>query len=103
MFDLIKKTMFASLGLAFLTKEKIEELSRDFAEKGRLSEEEGRRFFEELSMRSEDAKAEVRGHIQKAVKDILRRMNLATRDDHLNLEKQVKQLRKAIKDKQASG
>jgi polyhydroxyalkanoate synthesis regulator phasin len=95
--------MFTSVGLAFLTKERVEELSSDFAEKGKLPEEEGRRFFEELSKRSEDARTEVRGQIQKAVKDILRRMNLATRDDVLNLEKQLNQLRRAIKDEQTRG
>lgn len=96
MFDLMKKTMLTGLGLAFLTKDKIEELSKEFVEKGKLSEKEGREFFDELSKKSEDARKKVDGQIEKVVKSAVKRMNLATRNDVLNLEKQVKQLIKAI-------
>lgn len=96
MFDLIKKTMFTGLGLAFLTKEKIAELSKEVIEKGKLSEKEGKEFVDELSRKAEDARKEVRGQIEKAVKDTLKTLNLATRDDLVKLEKQIKQLKKGI-------
>ena len=37
MFDLIKKTILTGVGLAAMTKDKIEELSRELSEKGELS------------------------------------------------------------------
>jgi polyhydroxyalkanoate synthesis regulator phasin len=103
MFDLIKKTMLVGLGLAFLTKEKIVELSTEFAQKGKLSEREGKRFFDELLKRSEDARKEVRRQIEKMVKEALKKINLTTRDDLLKLEKQLNELRKAIKDRETKG
>lgn len=96
MFDLMKKTMLTGLGLAFLTKDKIEELSKEFIEKGKLSEKEGRQFIDELSKKSEEARKKVEGQIEKVVKETVKKMNLATRDDVLNVEKQVKKLVKAI-------
>jgi len=101
MIDLIKKTMYAGLGLAFMTKEKIEELSKEVIEKGKLSEKEGKEFINELLKKSEDARKEVKGQIERVVKDILKKMNLATRDDLLKLKKQLKKLEQAIKKEDA--
>ncbi|MBW2040214.1 MAG: hypothetical protein JRI46_11620 [Deltaproteobacteria bacterium] len=101
MFDLIKKTMLTGLGLAFLTKDKVEELAKEFVKKGKLSEKEGKEFIDELSKKSEDAKKEVEGKIEKVARDTMKKMNLVTRDDFLKLEKQLKQLVKAIKEGEA--
>ena len=103
MFDLIKKTMFTGLGLAFLTKEKIAELSKEVIEKGNLSEKEGKEFVDQLSRKAEDARKEVRGQIEKTVRDTLKTLNLATRDDLVRLEKKMKELDKVMKKKEPKG
>ncbi len=36
MFDLIKKTLLTGVGLAAMAKDKIEELAKELAEKGKL-------------------------------------------------------------------
>ena len=56
MIDLIKKTFLTGVGLAFMTKEKITEISKEIIEKGKLSEKEGRELVEELLKKSEKAK-----------------------------------------------
>ena len=96
MIDLIKKIMFSGVGMALMTKEKIEELGKDIIEKGKLSEKEGREFLDELMTKSEDAKKEMEAKTDKLVKDSLKKMNLASRDDLQKLEKQVKKLSKAL-------
>ena len=103
MFDLIKKTMFTGLGLAFLTKEKIEDMAKGFADEGEIKKKDIKKFIDELSKKSEEARKNVDGRIEKIVKAILEKMNLVSRDDFLKLEKRVKQLQKALKEEKAKG
>ena len=90
MFDLIKKAMFTGLGVAYMTKEKIEELARDLTEKGKLSEKEGKEFVEELKKKSEEARKGAQEQIEKVVNTTLKKMNVATQDDLQNLEKKIR-------------
>ena len=99
--ELIRKTVLTGIGLAALTKEKIEEVVKEVVEKGKLSEKEGKEFIDELLKKSEDTKEKVEGQIEKAVQATLKKMNLVTRDDLSKLEKQIKQLKKSIKEDKA--
>jgi polyhydroxyalkanoate synthesis regulator phasin len=92
MVDLMKKAIFTGLGLAFMTKEKIEEFSKEIIEKGRLSETEGREFIDELQKKSEEARKKLQEQIQIAVDNTLKKMNIATRDDISRVEKQLAKL-----------
>jgi polyhydroxyalkanoate synthesis regulator phasin len=92
MFDLMKKAIFTGLGLAFMTKEKIEEFSKELVERGRLSETEGKEFIDELQKKSEEAKKKVEEQIESAVNKTIKKMNVATRDDILRVEKQIADL-----------
>lgn len=99
MIDLLKKTMYTGLGLAFMTKEKLEDISQNVADFGKLSEKEGKEFFNEISAKSEEARAELRSQIDKVVDETVTKMKLATRDDITKLEKQIKELQESIKGK----
>jgi polyhydroxyalkanoate synthesis regulator phasin len=103
MIDLIKKTLTTGLGLAFLTKEKIEDLSKDFVEKGKMSEKDAKEFIDELSKRSKEAKERVEGEIEKIVTRTLKKMNLVTREDFRALEKKLNRLTKAVKEMESKG
>jgi polyhydroxyalkanoate synthesis regulator phasin len=98
MNDLIRKVVLTGIGLAALTKEKIEEVVKEVVEKGKLSEKEGKEFIDELLKKSEGAKEKVEGQIEKALQATLRKMNLVTRDEFSKLEKQLKQLKKDVKE-----
>ena len=92
MLDIIKKSLFTGLGLAYLTKEKIEELSKEIIAKGNLSEQEGKDFYNDLSLKSKEAKEKLEAQIKNVVHDSLEKMNLASRDDVQALEEKVKEL-----------
>ncbi len=98
MNDLIKKVVLTGVGLAALTKEKIEEVVQEVVEKGKLSEKEGKEFIEELLKKSEGAREKLEGQIEKAVQATLNKMNLVTRDEFSKLERQIRQLKKAVKE-----
>ncbi|MHB9028078.1 MAG: phasin family protein [Candidatus Latescibacterota bacterium] len=93
MLEAMKKAMYAGMGLAFLTGEKIGEMAKELAEAGKLSEREGKELFEDLLSRSEAAGREVRDRIDAGVKEAMGRMNLATRDEVTRLEQQLADLR----------
>ena len=99
MFDLLKKTMLTGVGLAGLTKDKIEKLARELAKKGKLSEEEGKKLVDDLSKKSEKARKDLEAQIEKVVKNTMKKMNLATREDILKLTERIKKLGQALKEK----
>ncbi len=98
MIDLIKKIVFTGVGLAYLTKEKIEVLGKEIADQAKLSEKEGKELLDELMKKSEESKKEVTSQVEIFVKDSLAKMNLATRDDLQKLEEKVQELSKTLKD-----
>jgi polyhydroxyalkanoate synthesis regulator phasin len=101
MLDLMKKAIFTGLGLAFMTKEKIEEFSKELVEKGKLSETEGKDFIDELREKSEEAREKLQEQIQNGVNHTLKKMNIATRDDISRLEKRLSKLATSIKAKKS--
>ena len=98
MIDVLKKSLYTGLGLAFMTREKIEDLSREMVKLGKLTEQEGRDLVAELTKKSEEAGRSVRVHIDNAVKQQLQRMNLVTRDDYNELKRELEILKSRIGD-----
>jgi len=101
MLEMIKKTMFTGLGLAYLSKGKVEGLAKELANLGKLSEKEGKEFAEELLAKSEEARKELEGQIEKVVKGLLQKMDIATKEDLAKLEAQLLELKKDIEKKAA--
>ena len=99
MFDIIKKIMLTGVGLAAMTKDKVEELAGDLAKKGKLSEKEGKKLVDDLLKTSEKAKDDLEKDIEKMVKNTMKKMNLARAEDLSNLTKQVKKLEQALQEK----
>ncbi len=101
MIELLKKITWTGLGLAFLTKEKLEEAAKEIIDKGKLSEQEAKDFIEELKKKSLQAKEDLEKLIEERVNNTIKKMNLATHDDLLNLEEQIKALKQGEKDQGA--
>jgi len=92
MLELIKKTLLTGVGLAVLTKDKVEQLAHDLAEKGSLSEKEGRELLDTLLRRSEEARAELERRVQAAVQSALERLDVPTRKDITELAARIDRL-----------
>lgn len=101
MIELIKKAMFTGLGVVSLTKEKIEEIGRDFVEQGKLSQQEGEKLVEELLAKAEESKLEIKKQIEDRVEEILKKMNLVRMSDLDELKVQIKELQdsRAVEEK----
>jgi polyhydroxyalkanoate synthesis regulator phasin len=94
MFDMIKKAMLTGVGLAAMTREKIEEMARELTEKGEMTEKEGRELVDELMKKSEKAKKDLETKMEDIVEKVLGKMNLATKEDISKIEKRLKRLEK---------
>ncbi|MBC2695719.1 MAG: hypothetical protein HF982_10690 [Desulfobacteraceae bacterium] len=99
MFDIIKKVMLTGVGLAAITKDKVEDLARDLAKKGELTEKEGKKLVDDLLTKSEKAKEDLEKEIEKVVKDTMKKMNLAGAEELSNLTKRIIKLEQALKEK----
>jgi len=92
MFDLLKKTMLTGIGIASMTKDKIEELGKKISAESKLNEEEGKKMINDLLKQSEKAREDLEAQIQKLVQKTLEKLDIPTREDFNRLEKRIKKL-----------
>ncbi|PID71415.1 MAG: hypothetical protein CSB34_07450 [Desulfobulbus propionicus] len=96
MKELLKNVVYTGVGAAFLTKEKIEDLKKELVEKGKISQEEGKQFVDELLNKSEKAKDQLNLWINARVEERVKQLNLVTSDDLADLRRQVQELQVAV-------
>lgn len=96
MKEMLKNVLYAGIGAAFLTKEKIEELKGDLIEKGKMSQEEGKQFVDDLLRKSEKAKDQLDLWINKRVEERVNQLNLATKDEIAELRRKIEELQVAL-------
>jgi polyhydroxyalkanoate synthesis regulator phasin len=92
LFDTLKKTLYAGVGMAFLTREKIEDMAKKLAEEAKLGESEGKKFIDEFLKKSEEAKSSLQRAVESGVSSALEGMNVARDRDLKALEARVKAL-----------
>jgi polyhydroxyalkanoate synthesis regulator phasin len=76
MFEIVKKSVYTGLGLASLTREKIEKFASDLSKEAQLSEEEGRRLHEELQLKAEESKEHLGAQIDERIDQALVQVGL---------------------------
>ena len=96
MKEMLKNVLYAGIGAAFLTKEKIEELKGDLVEKGKMSQEEGKQFVDDLLRKSEKAKDQLELWINKRVEERIKQLNLATKDEVADLQRKIEELQAVL-------
>ncbi len=92
MVDLIRKALYTGIGLAVLTKEKAEEFVKDLTQQAKLSEQEGKELLDGLLKQSEAARDDLQARLDAAVLAVVKRMNLATKDEVASLKAKVEEL-----------
>ena len=97
MIDLVKKAMLTGIGVASLTKDKIEEIAKEFTQKGKLSEQEGEKLVREMVAKTEESKEELKKQIDSMIETALAKTRVARAADIEELRKEIASLRKEIK------
>lgn len=84
------------MGAASLTKEKIDEFSRELIHVGKLSEQEGEKLVNELRKKADESKESLRQQTELVVEAVLQRMQLAKLSDVERLESEIAVLRNEL-------
>ena len=95
MREILKKTYLAGAGLAAKTWDEVEALSKEIAKKAKMSEKEGSKFLKDIRKRYDDTQKKTGRYVENVVKDILKKMDIATAADIKALKKEIHQLKKA--------
>lgn len=95
MIELVKKVLLTGVGVAALSKEKIEDLAKDFVEKGKMTEQEGKKLVDQLLSSSDEARQDLQKQIEGKVQAVLEKMDLAKKSDLEALKMEIEELRKA--------
>ncbi len=95
MIDVVKKILLTGVGVAALSKEKIEDLARDLAEKGKMTEQEGKALVDHLLTSSDEARQDLQKQIEAKVQVVLEKMDLAKKSEVDALKLEIEELKKA--------
>lgn len=95
MIELLKKGILTGIGLASLTKEKIEKFGKELIKQGHLSEEEGKELVHYLEELSDREKNNMDLKIETLIIRILKTFDVARKEDIRKLEKRIAILEKA--------
>lgn len=96
MIDLIKKTLLTGIGVAALTKDKIEDLAKELIVKGKMTEEEGEKLVQEVLDRAEESRENMKTQTEELVQKSIAKMKLARVEDIDALKAEIEKLRKEI-------
>jgi len=99
MFEAINKAFLIGVGLAATAGEKIEELAKELAEKGKLSEAEARKLADDMLARSAKARKNLKAQIEKRIEEALHKMHLPSNEDLDRLKARIAKLESAGKKK----
>ena len=76
MFDVLKRSVYASIGLANVTKEKIADLVEEATKESELTEQQIEEFKEEVSRRTDAAHAELTAMIDRQIDHAMIQMGI---------------------------
>jgi len=95
MLEIFKKTYLAGAGLAHKTWGEVEALSKEIIKKAKMSDKEGSKFLKDMKSRYDDTQKKLEKYVEKIVKDILKKMDIATAKDIKALKNEIRKLKKA--------
>jgi len=90
--DTLKNIIYAGVGLASTTSEKIKETIDELVEKGKISDTEGKKIIDDFLNSTEDKRAEFENKLKKTGEKISEKF------DFLNKEKEVDSLKAKIEE-----
>ena len=79
MIEVVKKTLFAGLGAAVITKDSVDSALREWIEKGKISPEEARGFSDKLVAAGHNRWEGTRDALSLRVEELMAAANFATR------------------------
>src|SRR5210317_13083 len=97
MFEIFKKSLFAGLGLAVVTKTKLESVLDKLVEEGKMTRDEAEKMGQDLLESGEKQWTDFETRLQETVKGFLSNMDISKAIEVKKLEKKVKALDMRLK------
>ncbi|NOR24238.1 MAG: hypothetical protein GQ542_07555 [Desulforhopalus sp.] len=92
----MKSVVYTGIGAAFLTKEKIEALRDDLVEQGKISQDEGKQFVDELVKKTASIMDSLDLKISQIIEEKIKQLDIPTNADFADLRRQVEELQVAL-------
>jgi polyhydroxyalkanoate synthesis regulator phasin len=92
MNEVFKKMFFTSLGMAVLSKAKMEEFAKDYATIYQKSESEGAKIYNDMMGEAAKASSDLENKMKSYMEETLKNMNIATAERVAQLEHRIKEL-----------
>jgi polyhydroxyalkanoate synthesis regulator phasin len=96
MFNIIKKSLLTGIGLALIAKDEVEDLARELAQKGHMSEKDGVNLIKDILEGYDETQKKLEEKVETAVKEFMKRADVVTTDELKGLKKEIRDLKKAI-------
>ena len=94
--DILRKMGLFGIGVISLTKEKVEELSRELIQKGDLTQEEGKKFVHDVLAEKEKQVKDIESQVNTKVQEFINKSGVVTKKDIQALEKKIEELEKKL-------
>lgn len=98
MLEYIKKSLLTGVGLALRSKKEIEEIAKEFAEKGKMDQKEGKKLLDELMQGYEDARAKLDKKVESVVEKILEKADIPRSADIRALKEEIREIKAMLAD-----
>ena len=95
MIEISKKTYLAGADFAHKTWDEVEARANEVIKKAKLGEKERANFLKDLKKRYDGTQGKLEKYVEKVVKNILQKMDIATGADIKALQKEIRLLKKA--------
>lgn len=99
MTGFLKKVILTTLGTVSLTKKSAESLVKDLVKQGDLTQNEGKKFVSDLMKGVEKERDTIEKNTEKTIQNILKKTEIPTRKEIVDLKNKIEQLNKKINKK----
>jgi polyhydroxyalkanoate synthesis regulator phasin len=97
MIEQLKKALTTGVGLALKTWTEVEAAGKEMIKKAQLSEKDASQFLKSLKESYEKTQKKMEEQVNRLVKDILKKADIATSDDVKALKREIQGLKKELK------
>lgn len=96
MFEMIKKGLLTGLGIAIITKERLENKLKNLVDEGKISQAEAEKMLNELLESGEDYWGKLESKIKDGIQEKVDKLELCTKKDLAELQMQIEKLQDRV-------
>ena len=97
MIEQLQKALTVGVGLSLKTWKEVEAAGKEMIKKAQLSEKDASQFLKTLKESYEKTRKKTESQVSRLVKDVLKKVNVATSDDVKALKREIQGLKKDLK------